>query len=731
MNVPQNSLRFLPRNSGERSGNGFPSGIPACALLLLGTVLALCKWFPSVDYPWWAVYLWALIPAAALLFLRKDRIVRWVFLVGMGLILVFCLGFWKNMVSGMGSLGNDFLVYLSEKTGRIYLDFAAADPDKVLWSLIPILGILVLFITQSIRTRSLIFVLPILLPVYLAVFLGLFAPGVETVALTLGAVLLLVNRTSARGQEAGFTGTLVQLGVILLGLAVAIGMGSLLKDVAPADGMQFLEKTVHQILYHTDSVSMPEGDLKNLSAWEKSDTPALELTMEQPGKVYLRGTVYDVYTGTSWESADSETLQESEALFYWLHQSDFYGQSQIALASQLTAQMTPQTMTIKNLSACTSHGYLPYALFGSEALDGTLLGDTRMEPAETISYLSGSVPEWYLTQMAMTSAQNRSNVQAYLKLEQAYEDYVTAVDTQLTESSWAVLRRRLDTDDSPKTLSQIRQIIRDYLEDDLVYDEYVRTYNGNGDFLQYTLEQSGSGYSVHYATAATLMLRYFGVPARYVEGYFLSAEEAARYAAGETIILTEAHAHAWAEYYLPGVGFIPFEVTPGYMDDEELQLGGNDAQTEQMYQSNDLQYAQVQQPEQIREPEQNRISFSMKFWHLLVLLALLLLLVLGAVLYRRRRFKKKLLEISRADHRDAITMLYGYARCLLKTCPAESTVASAEVDALNQEAMFSSHEMTSAQREQMDVYTKSVLTECRARWSLRQKLYHYLWDCLY
>ena len=63
--------------------------------------------------------------------------------------------------------------------------------------------------------------------------------------------------------------------------------------------------------------------------------------------------------------------------------------------------------------------------------------------------------------------------------------------------------------------------------------------NGSGDFLQYTLERSGHGYSVHYATAAVLMLRYMGVPARYVEGYYLSAEDAARYKAGETITLTE------------------------------------------------------------------------------------------------------------------------------------------------------------------------------------------------
>ena len=57
----------------------------------------------------------------------------------------------------------------------------------------------------------------------------------------------------------------------------------------------------------------------------------------------------------------------------------------------------------------------------------------------------------------------------------------------------------------------------------------------------------------HYATAAVLMLRYYGVPARYVEGYYLRPEEANAAAPGEELVLDETHAHAWAEYYLDGI----------------------------------------------------------------------------------------------------------------------------------------------------------------------------------
>ena len=90
-------------------------------------------------------------------------------------------------------------------------------------------------------------------------------------------------------------------------------------------------------------------------------------------------------------------------------------------------------------------------------------------------------------------------------------------------------------------------------------------------------QESPYGYSVHYATIATMMLRYYGIPARYCEGYYVSGDEAATYAAGQTVTFTEAKSHAWTEYYLAGVGWLPFEVTPGYVDKEELEgegLGG-------------------------------------------------------------------------------------------------------------------------------------------------------------
>ena len=60
------------------------------------------------------------------------------------------------------------------------------------------------------------------------------------------------------------------------------------------------------------------------------------------------------------------------------------------------------------------------------------------------------------------------------------------------------------------------------------------------------------------------MFRYYGIPARYVEGYIITKEEAQKAKTGQKFDLDTNHAHVWTEYYHDGIGWIPFEPTPSY-----------------------------------------------------------------------------------------------------------------------------------------------------------------------
>ncbi len=78
------------------------------------------------------------------------------------------------------------------------------------------------------------------------------------------------------------------------------------------------------------------------------------------------------------------------------------------------------------------------------------------------------------------------------------------------------------------------------------------------DFLDYFLLEKRSGYCSYFATAFVLLARNEGYPARYVQGFLVSPGDSG------TMIVKSSMSHAWPEVFMDGIGWIPFEPTPGY-----------------------------------------------------------------------------------------------------------------------------------------------------------------------
>lgn len=76
-------------------------------------------------------------------------------------------------------------------------------------------------------------------------------------------------------------------------------------------------------------------------------------------------------------------------------------------------------------------------------------------------------------------------------------------------------------------------------------------------YLDHFLNESRRGWCMHYATVTALMLRCLGIPTRYVSGYV--AHPTVRSPAAE---VRDYDAHAWVEYYLDGIGWLPLDLTP-------------------------------------------------------------------------------------------------------------------------------------------------------------------------
>lgn len=79
----------------------------------------------------------------------------------------------------------------------------------------------------------------------------------------------------------------------------------------------------------------------------------------------------------------------------------------------------------------------------------------------------------------------------------------------------------------------------------------------SGDRIDDFMFRTRSGYCSHYASAAALMLRSVGIPARVIGGY----QGGEFQEAGKYWIVHQYDAHAWVEYYTPTKGWVMFDPT--------------------------------------------------------------------------------------------------------------------------------------------------------------------------
>ncbi|WP_426334045.1 transglutaminase TgpA family protein [Paenibacillus silvae] len=105
------------------------------------------------------------------------------------------------------------------------------------------------------------------------------------------------------------------------------------------------------------------------------------------------------------------------------------------------------------------------------------------------------------------------------------------------------------------------QAVRSYLQANARYSLDTRMPPRGRDFVDDFLFVTRAGYCNHFSTAMVVLLRAEGIPARWVKGY--APGQADPQVPGR-VIVTQADAHSWVEVYFPGVGWMPFEATPGF-----------------------------------------------------------------------------------------------------------------------------------------------------------------------
>lgn len=297
-------------------------------------------------------------------------------------------------------------------------------------------------------------------------------------------------------------------------------------------------ETVDEIAQKVDGVYQPDAvNLQNIGPRPKRVYPVMDVSAPFNGTVYLRGRHYDIYTGTGWQVSDSQESFKAPVL------------------AETAGRITITTRSARDVL------YLPY--YPEESLN---LFDGCVENTQGIkhdSYMMRRMPEvWNYVLQSLSStvrqplfsrnrAANSQEKNLYLP-EDTYLWAVEMVDDILT-----------DEENATAAAKTIADFVRSSASYDLNTSKMDREY---GDFAQWFLEDSDTGYCVHFATATVVLLRAAGVEARYVEGYMFTGRN------GETVTVTADQAHAWAEYYEPILdAWIPIEATPADLSSEETE----------------------------------------------------------------------------------------------------------------------------------------------------------------
>lgn len=89
------------------------------------------------------------------------------------------------------------------------------------------------------------------------------------------------------------------------------------------------------------------------------------------------------------------------------------------------------------------------------------------------------------------------------------------------------------------------------------YSYSLTIHPGPGDPVSNFLLHKKAAYCEYFGSAAVILLRYLGVPSRYVVGYYAHESDGPN-----TTVVRQWDAHAWAEAWVSGVGWVTVDATP-------------------------------------------------------------------------------------------------------------------------------------------------------------------------
>ena len=323
--------------------------------------------------------------------------------------------------------------------------------------------------------------------------------------------------------------------------------------------------------------SAEEADLSSAGPLNYTGRTVLRVRSDYAGRLYLRGSSLAGYEDGVWTAMTDEVFQEAVQ----------QGVSpRVLFFPAMSTEHGPEhTVTVNNVGAVGNCVYAPYFLAvqeleenGMTMVNDSLLARRQGRWSHTLSFLELPEPHTSAPTGDVTIVFTREPrpgadfgrypqfvLDHYLDVPQDCRDYLTRLcwDNGIYDLGYA---------DPIETAERIAALLDTLCE----YDQSAEPPPVGTDPVLYFLTESRRGYCMHYASAAALMLRSLGIPARYVSGFTVESVP------DREVTVPDRAAHAWVEVWAPGFGWYPVEVTPaaafawdqpGFIDNEGLPSG--------------------------------------------------------------------------------------------------------------------------------------------------------------
>lgn len=742
------------RNTGLRAGVYQESSDQKSTLFdLLASILiflalaAVCYTVSGFSAMLWLLGAGVLtcIAAAVIRHFRKTKLLFPILLAALLLVVLFAR---NPLLNGFGAAWNTLRDLWAAEKG-ILLPLAETDGTG-LWLAGIVAGILLAMVSVALsRVPTLTAVLMAALSVAAAFvqpdILLLFAAGIS--------ILLL---SWQKHKNAVSAASFLLVGVIVAGVAAISLQTGTMQSLS-----ENAKNALHYWRYEKAGEVLPEGNLSEPVTKTESTDTILSVTADTAQTLYLRGFVGDSYENGVWSALDAETAAEEKDLFYWLHQSGFYPQSQLATAARLMGNYQSGSVSVQNLAGCSLYRYEPCTVLPERAglaknriqpsaVETSGLRGERRYSYETVSDAQTLLPEL----LDFLQNDTSDSVKSYLQMESAYREFVYSyaltVPAEFRAQLGAVLDQCCESYGPADSLTkeQAQTAALAFLE---------RCFDGSGD-IALPLADTADGTTYQYATVAALALRYYGIPARYVEGYTVKAAE------NEPVNVDASAAGAWVEVYQDGIGWLPLALTPGLEDlsAEQTESGIKPVGAGKEGNGDGPRVTEGQELEQDNaEPDNSEdntpdggqrtgLLHKPAFW--IILVAALLLLLLAAVFIRHAVILKKRNEtFTQEDPSAAAACLFtdcasllaalGLKRgtgSMLELCETAKEQLGEEYAAklhdmtmYNAQALFSSRAITPEQLAEMHTFHDATLEKLKTHTNWPKKLRLKWLDCLY